>query len=46
MIDSNLQAQPGALGKGQETATMLNSLFTALSYFTPILAAIISDQVY
>jgi POT family proton-dependent oligopeptide transporter len=37
-------AQPGALGKGQQTATALNTFFQFWGYITPILGAIIADQ--
>lgn len=37
-------AQPGALGKGQQTATALNTFFQFWGYITPIIGAIIADQ--
>ncbi|KAI9496064.1 POT family-domain-containing protein [Zychaea mexicana] len=36
--------QPGAMGKGQQTATALTTFFQFWCYITPILAAIVSDQ--
>ena len=36
--------QPGALGRGQQTATALTTFFQFFSYFTPIIGAIIADQ--
>ncbi|CAO3614947.1 unnamed protein product [Cunninghamella blakesleeana] len=35
---------PGALGKGQQTATALTTFFQFFCYVTPILGAIIADQ--
>ncbi|CEI99165.1 hypothetical protein RMCBS344292_13257 [Rhizopus microsporus] len=35
---------PGAMGKGQQTATALNTFFTFWCYITPILGAVIADQ--
>ncbi|KAI9487819.1 MAG: POT family-domain-containing protein [Benjaminiella poitrasii] len=35
---------PGAMGKGQQTATALNTFFQFWCYVTPILGAIIADQ--
>ncbi|KAF8964719.1 peptide transporter ptr2 [Entomortierella lignicola] len=35
---------PGAIGKGQTTATALNYFFQFFCYFTPILGAIVADQ--
>ncbi|KAI8338868.1 POT family-domain-containing protein, partial [Chlamydoabsidia padenii] len=37
-------AQPGALGKGQQTATALTTFFQFWCYITPIIGAIIADQ--
>ncbi|KAF8941322.1 peptide transporter ptr2 [Haplosporangium gracile] len=37
-------AHPGAIGKGQQTATALNYFFQFFCYVTPILGAIIADQ--
>ncbi|KAI9497643.1 POT family-domain-containing protein [Zychaea mexicana] len=36
--------QPGAMGKGQQTATALTTFFQFWCYITPIIAAIIADQ--
>ncbi|ORX60330.1 PTR2-domain-containing protein [Hesseltinella vesiculosa] len=36
--------QPGALGRGQQTATALTTFFTFFCYFTPIIAGVIADQ--
>ncbi|KAI8072522.1 POT family-domain-containing protein [Gongronella butleri] len=36
--------QPGALGKGQQTATALTNFFTFWCYITPIIGAVIADQ--
>ncbi|KAG2184377.1 hypothetical protein INT43_000286 [Umbelopsis isabellina] len=36
--------QPGALGRGQQTATALNTFFQFWGYVTPILGGIIADQ--
>ncbi|KAI9268786.1 POT family-domain-containing protein [Sporodiniella umbellata] len=36
--------QPGALGRGQQTATALNTFFQFWCYVTPILGAVIADQ--
>ncbi|KAG0167659.1 peptide transporter ptr2 [Apophysomyces sp. BC1034] len=36
--------QPGALGKGQQTATALTTFFQFWCYITPILGAVIADQ--
>lgn len=36
--------QAGALGKGQSTATALQSFFTFFCYFTPMLGALVADQ--
>ncbi|CDS04124.1 hypothetical protein LRAMOSA07079 [Lichtheimia ramosa] len=36
--------QPGAMGKGQQTATALNTFFQFWCYVTPIIGAIIADQ--
>ncbi|CAM0142265.1 peptide transporter ptr2 [Umbelopsis sp. WA50703] len=36
--------QPGALGRGQQTATALNTFFQFWGYITPILGGIIADQ--
>ncbi|KAG0238222.1 peptide transporter ptr2 [Actinomortierella wolfii] len=35
---------PGAIGKGQQTASGLNYFFQFFCYFTPVLCAIIADQ--
>ncbi|KAG0053833.1 peptide transporter ptr2 [Gryganskiella cystojenkinii] len=35
---------PGAIGKGQQTATALNNFFQFFCYVTPVLGAIIADQ--
>ncbi|KAF9580319.1 peptide transporter ptr2, partial [Lunasporangiospora selenospora] len=35
---------PGAIGRGQQTATALNYFFQFFCYFTPILGAIVADQ--
>ncbi|GJJ73862.1 proton-dependent oligopeptide transporter, POT family [Entomortierella parvispora] len=35
---------PGAIGKGQQTATALNYFFQFFCYVTPILGAIVADQ--
>ncbi|KAF9931534.1 peptide transporter ptr2 [Mortierella antarctica] len=35
---------PGAIGKGQQTATALNYFFQFFCYVTPVLAAIVADQ--
>ncbi|KAG0200652.1 peptide transporter ptr2 [Mortierella sp. GBA30] len=35
---------PGAIGKGQQTATALNYFFQFFCYCTPVLAAIVADQ--
>ncbi|CEI97207.1 hypothetical protein RMCBS344292_11343 [Rhizopus microsporus] len=35
---------PGALGRGQSTATALQNFFTFFCYFTPMLGAIVADQ--
>ncbi|KAF9172974.1 peptide transporter ptr2 [Mortierella sp. AD011] len=35
---------PGAIGRGQTTATALNYFFQFFCYFTPILGAIVADQ--
>ncbi|KAI7901750.1 MFS peptide transporter [Cokeromyces recurvatus] len=35
---------PGAMGKGQQTATALNTFFQFWCYVTPIIGAIIADQ--
>ncbi|KAI8075499.1 POT family-domain-containing protein [Gilbertella persicaria] len=35
---------PGAMGRGQQTATALNTFFQFWCYVTPILGAIIADQ--
>ncbi|KAJ2957341.1 hypothetical protein NQZ79_g6945 [Umbelopsis isabellina] len=37
-------AQPGAMGRGQQTATALNTFFQFWCYITPILGAIVADQ--
>ncbi|KAG2173834.1 hypothetical protein INT43_005254 [Umbelopsis isabellina] len=37
-------AQPGALGRGQQTATALTTFFQFWCYITPIIGAIIADQ--
>ncbi|KUJ16756.1 oligopeptide transporter [Mollisia scopiformis] len=36
--------RPGALGMGQSIASILNNAFLALSYITPMFAAVISDE--
>ncbi|KAG2184376.1 hypothetical protein INT43_000285 [Umbelopsis isabellina] len=36
--------QPGALGRGQQTATALNTFFQFWGYVTPILGGIVADQ--
>ncbi|CAO3668303.1 unnamed protein product [Umbelopsis ramanniana] len=36
--------QPGALGKGQQTATALSTFFQFWCYITPIFGAIVADQ--
>ncbi|CAO3694701.1 unnamed protein product [Umbelopsis ramanniana] len=36
--------QPGALGKGQQTATALNTFFQFWGYISPIIGAVIADQ--
>ncbi|KAL7336268.1 hypothetical protein PS15p_201624 [Mucor circinelloides] len=36
--------QAGALGKGQSTATALQTFFTFFCYFTPMLGALVADQ--
>ncbi|CAO3597428.1 unnamed protein product [Absidia cylindrospora] len=36
--------QPGAMGKGQQTATALTTFFQFWCYITPILGAIVGDQ--
>ena len=36
--------QPGALGRGQQTATLLTTFFQFFGYLTPIAGAIIADQ--
>ncbi|KAI7858680.1 POT family-domain-containing protein [Circinella umbellata] len=36
--------QPGAIGKGQQTATALTTFLQFWAYITPVLAAIVSDQ--
>ncbi|KAI8343312.1 POT family-domain-containing protein [Chlamydoabsidia padenii] len=36
--------QPGALGKGQQTATALTTFFQFWCYITPIIGAVIADQ--
>jgi dipeptide/tripeptide permease len=35
---------PGALGRGQQTATALNTFFQFWCYITPIIGAIVADQ--
>ncbi|KAI9254381.1 POT family-domain-containing protein [Helicostylum pulchrum] len=35
---------PGAMGKGQQTATALNTFFQFWCYVTPVIGAIIADQ--
>ncbi|KAI7858681.1 POT family-domain-containing protein [Circinella umbellata] len=42
--DSYPAEQPGAIGKGQQTATALGTFFQFWAYVTPVVAAIISDQ--
>jgi POT family proton-dependent oligopeptide transporter len=37
-------AQPGALGRGQQTATTLTMFFRFFAYLTPIIGAILADQ--
>lgn len=37
-------AQPGAMGRGQQTATSLTTFFQFWCYITPILGAVIADQ--
>ncbi|KAF9091639.1 peptide transporter ptr2 [Mortierella sp. GBA35] len=37
---------PGAIGKGQQTATALNYFFQFFCYVTPVLGAIIADQYF
>jgi dipeptide/tripeptide permease len=37
-------AQPGALGRGQQTATALTTFFQFWCYITPIIGAIVADQ--
>ncbi|KAI9272742.1 POT family-domain-containing protein [Phascolomyces articulosus] len=36
--------QPGAMGKGQQTATALTTFFQFWCYITPIIGAVIADQ--
>ncbi|CAG8500140.1 315_t:CDS:2, partial [Acaulospora morrowiae] len=36
--------QPGAIGAGQQTATLLTLLFIFFCYITPLLGAIVADQ--
>jgi POT family proton-dependent oligopeptide transporter len=36
--------QPGALNRGQQTATLLTTFFQFFCYLTPILGAIVADQ--
>ncbi|ORX54592.1 PTR2-domain-containing protein [Hesseltinella vesiculosa] len=36
--------QPGAIGKGHQTATALTTFFTFWCYITPIIGAVIADQ--
>jgi POT family proton-dependent oligopeptide transporter len=36
--------QPGALGRGQQTATLLTTFFQFFCYLTPIAGAIVADQ--
>ena len=38
--------QPGALNRGQQTATALTTFFQFFSYLTPIASAIIADQLW
>ncbi|GAB5591955.1 peptide transporter ptr2 [Umbelopsis nana] len=42
--DSYPAAQPGALGRGQQTATAVTNFFQFWCYVTPILGAIVADQ--
>lgn len=36
--------QPGAMGRGQQTATALTTFFTFWCYITPIIGAVVADQ--
>lgn len=40
------ETQPGALNRGQQTATSLTTFFQFLCYLTPIFGAILADQIY
>lgn len=42
--NAGAQLQPGALNRGQATATALNNFFTFWCYSTPLLGAFVSDQ--
>ncbi|KAH8547967.1 POT family-domain-containing protein [Umbelopsis sp. PMI_123] len=42
--DSYPAALPGALGRGQQTATALTTFFQFWCYITPIIGAIVADQ--
>ncbi|KAI8365405.1 POT family-domain-containing protein [Radiomyces spectabilis] len=37
-------AQPGAMNKGQQTATALNTFFQFWCYITPVIGAVVADQ--
>lgn len=41
---SGNDTQPGALGRGQQTATALTMFFRFFAYITPIIGAILADQ--
>ncbi|KAI8825982.1 peptide transporter PTR2-A [Fimicolochytrium jonesii] len=43
-IDGSSDTVPGALGRGQSTATALSNYFTFFTYLTPLIGAICADQ--
>ncbi|KAI8059137.1 POT family-domain-containing protein [Gongronella butleri] len=42
--DPSFDGQPGALGRGQQTATALTTFFSFWCYITPIAGAVVADQ--
>ncbi|CAF1194086.1 unnamed protein product [Adineta steineri] len=45
-LPSGNDTQPGALDKGQQTATALTMFFRFFAYLTPIIGAILADQLW
>lgn len=45
-LPSGNNTQPGALGRGQQTATALTMFFRFFAYVTPIIGAILADQLW